>query len=67
MTKEDFIGIITDTYKKAVEDNVEDFQKLFWIISKLCTYLSLKGVLTESEMKDILKIEVPGFKDKEVK
>ena len=45
--------IITDTYKKTLEDNLEINIRFYRMILKLCTYLMTKGILTE---KDVVKI-----------
>ena len=56
MNKE-IVNELIDLYKRTVNDNKEDFMTIISILSKLCSYLLNKKVLTESEVKDILKIE----------
>lgn len=57
MTKEQLAELLKDTYKRTLDDNKQDFQILFRIITTLCTYLCVKGILKEEEMKDILKFD----------
>jgi len=60
--KTDFIKelfeLFNDTYKQTVEDNKEDFIKSYNIITKLCTYLIVKNVLTQEEVSKILDFDI---------
>lgn len=55
--KEVLLELLTDTYKKTIEDNQKDFETIMIIIGKLCSVLHLKGILTEEETKMIVNIE----------
>lgn len=48
---------LINLYKRCVDDNKEDFIIIITILNKLCSYLLYKKILTEEEIKDILKIE----------
>ena len=61
MTKEQLAELLKDTYKRTIDDNKEDFQILFHIITKLCAYLCIKDILKEEEVKDILKLDTPNI------
>ena len=56
MNKEIVVELI-NLYKKSVDDNKEDFITIMSILTKLCGYLFYKKVLTEEEIKNILKVE----------
>ena len=48
---------LINLYKKSIDDNKEDFMVIISILSKLCSYLLNKKILTDEEVKNILKIE----------
>ena len=48
---------LINLYKKSIDDNKEDFMIIISILSKLCSYLLNKKILTDKEVKNILKIE----------
>lgn len=58
MNKKDIQELLMFTYKRTIDDNKKDFMIIFGIIGKLCSYLMAKGILNESDIKDIIKIEV---------
>lgn len=47
--------LFTDTYKQSVDDNMKDYMNLYSKISRLCVYLTAKGILNQEELNDILK------------
>lgn len=55
--KNELIELFSDTYKMTIEDNKEDFIKIMDVISKLCTYLIIKNVLTQEEVSKILDLD----------
>lgn len=59
MKNELFLELLTDTYKRTIDDNQEDFETTMWVISKLCAYLLSKKILTEEEIKIIMQLEKP--------
>lgn len=61
MTKEQLAELFKDTYKRTLDDNKEDFQILFRIITTLCTYLCVKGILKKEEMEDILNLDISNI------
>lgn len=50
------IEMFSDTYKKTVQDNADDFQRVYWLLAKLESLLKLKGVLTDEEVKYLLDL-----------
>lgn len=54
---EQLAEILKDLYARSVNDNMDDFQKMYFVVTKLVTMLKLKGYLTEADQKFILKIE----------
>jgi hypothetical protein len=56
--KNELAELFYDTYKRTVEDNKEDFMKIIGVISKLCTYLIIKNVLTQEEVSKILDLDI---------
>lgn len=55
--------IITATYERCVKDNMEDSKQMFWNVCKLAGMLVAKGVITQEEMNELMKMEVPEDKD----
>lgn len=55
--KEILYELLTDTYKKTVQDNQKDFETIMIVIAKLCSVLKFKGILTEEEIEMIVNIE----------
>lgn len=55
--KNELAELFNDTYKRTVEDNKEDFIKIMSVISKLCTYLIVKNILTQEEVSRILDLD----------
>ena len=55
--KETLKDLLEFTYKRSVDDNIEDFMKIYGVISKLCTYLIIKNVLTQEEVSKILDLD----------
>lgn len=55
--KNELVELFNDTYKRTVEDNKEDFIKIICVISKLCTYLIVKNILTQEEASEILDLD----------
>lgn len=55
--KEVLLELLTDTYKKTIEDNQKDFETIMIVIAKLCSVLKFKGILTEEEIKIIVDIK----------
>ena len=55
--------IVTATYKQCVEDNLEDNKQMFWNVCKLAGMLVAKGIITQEEMNELMKMEVPEDKD----
>ena len=55
--KEVLLELLTDTYKKTIEDNQKDFETIMIFIAKLCSVLKLKGILTEEEIEMIVDIK----------
>ena len=55
--KNELVELFNDTYKRTVEDNKEDFIKIIGVISKLCTYLIIKNILTQEEVSKILDLD----------
>lgn len=56
ISKEDLLDLFSDTYKRTINDNQEDFKIIMIVITKLCSVLKLKGILTEEEMELIVDI-----------
>lgn len=56
MNREEIIDLFKKTYNQTVEDNKNDFTLMFSVISKICSYLSNKGILNIDDVKDILDI-----------
>ena len=56
MDNKTLIDVITNTYKQTVQDNAEDFQRHYWLLSKLVSLLKLKNILTDEEIKYILDV-----------
>ena len=40
-----FLDLITHTYKQTVQDNAEDFQRQYWLLSKFVSLLKLKNII----------------------
>ena len=57
MNKEELADLLKFTYEKTVNDNKDDFLKLFKILTTICIYLKAKNILTENDVKDILNID----------
>ena len=55
--KEELDDLLKFTYEKTVNDNKDDFLRIFKVLTTLCIYLKVKGILTENDMKDILNID----------
>lgn len=55
--------IITATYEQCVKDNMDDSKQMFWNVCKLAGMLVAKGVITQEEMNELMKMEVPEDKD----
>lgn len=55
--KEELKELLAFTYKRSVDDNKEDFMKIMCVISKLCSYLIIKNVLTREEVSKILDLD----------
>lgn len=55
--KKELAELFNDIYKRTVEDNKEDFINIIGVISKLCTYLIIKNVLTQEEVSKILDLD----------
>ena len=56
ISKEDLLDLFSDTYKRTINDNQEDFKTIMIVIAKLCSVLKLKSILTEEEMELIVDI-----------
>ena len=56
MEQKTFLDLITHTYKQTVQDNAEDFQRQYCLLSKLVSLLKLKNILTDEEIKYILDV-----------
>ena len=64
MDQKTFLNLITHTYQQCIKDNAEDFQRSYWLLSKLVSILKLKNIITEEEVKYILDVtDVPEFVD----
>lgn len=55
--KEELKELLAFTYKKSLDDNKEDFIKIMCVISKLCSYLIIKNILTQEEVSKILDLD----------
>ena len=56
MNKENIKDLLEFTYKRSVNDNKDDFIRIFGVISKLCSVLKYKKILDDEEIKIILDI-----------
>lgn len=50
------IDLITNTYKQTVQDNADDFQRIYWLLAKFGSLLKLKGILTDEDLKFLMDL-----------
>lgn len=58
-TIEKLTEIITATYEQCVKDNMDDSKQMFWNVCKLAGLLVAKNIITQEEMNEIMKMEIP--------
>ena len=56
MDRENIKELLEFTYERSLNDNKDDFIKIFGIISKLCSVLKYKKLLNDEEIEIILDI-----------
>lgn len=63
VTVEKMAEIVTATYERCVKDNMDDSKQMFWNVCKLAGMLVAKGIITQEEMNELMKMEIPEDKD----